>query len=301
MITEQTSPATTQKSEITTVRAQQPWKRIIHDPKHHFNDFCLFHALDGRWHCIGIQGNGTWASETGFFHASSDELYGEYSLHKPLLCDLEFGETANYAPQKHAPFVIERDSVYHLYFRQPNGTNLLLKSRDLFHWPRTPKVLFEENDARDVCIQKFGDAYHYYYCQWLEVDGTDRACILLRRSDDLEDWSDATTVHVDTSVESEHAHLESPFVIRHGNEYLLFVRNRLLDEKCVTTVFTSRTPDSFASGVRAWDFELENIHAPEIVEHNGKFYIARVSGPPDHLPGAPKRGGYVELAELVLE
>ena len=286
---------------MKSICAVQPWIRIVHDPAHHFNDFCLFRAHDNRWHCIGIQGDGTWKSETSFFHASSDELHGEYSLHEPLLCELEQGETHNDAPQKHAPFVVEKDGVYHLFFRRPYGTNLVLQSHDLFQWPRTPRVLFEENDARDVCIQNFDGVYHYYYCQWMKVDGVGRACIALRRSDDLEKWSEATAVHVDTSVESEHCHLESPFVIRWKEEYLLFVRNRHLEEKCVTTVFVSNQPDRFASGESAWDFEIENVHAPEIVECDGKFHIARVSGPPDHLPCAPRQGGYIELTELVIE
>jgi len=41
------------------------------------------------------------------------------------------------------------------------------------------------------------------------------------------------------------------------------------------------------------------VHAPEIVEVDGRFYIARVSGARHANPFAPLAGGWVEIAELV--
>jgi hypothetical protein len=275
-----------------------PWKRIIEYPENHLNDFCLFYALDGRWHAIGIMGTGTWESEDSLFHSSSANLYGPYENHEPLLTQLERGQTKNKAPQKHAPFVCVREKSYHMFFRRPQGTNLVLTSGNLFHWPSLPEVVFEENDARDACIQEFDGTYHWYYCQWQVVQGKGRSTIRLRRSTDLEHWSQEVDVHIDESRVVDHSHLESPFVIREAGKFWLFVRDRSLDDRCVTTVFQSNQPDRFASGKAAWDLEIENVHAPEIVRYENKWHIARVSGPPDELSQAPKRGGWIELAEL---
>lgn len=287
---------------MSVVRLTSPWTRIIEYPENHLNDFCLFRAHDGRWHAIGIMGTGTWASETSLFHCSSDGLAGAYEKHEPLLAVTSQGTTANAAPQKHAPFVVgsalsERGG-YQMFYRRPYGTSLRVRSDDLFHWSDPPEVVFEENDARDACIQCFDGVYHWYYCQWRVVNGVGRSCILLRRSDDLERWSEAVAVHVNESREVKHSHLESPFVIHEAGRYWLFVRDRSQDARCLTTVFASPSPDRFASGVHAWDAELENVHAPELVRWDGRWYIARVSGPPDHVAGAPKRGGWIDLAEI---
>lgn len=76
------------------------------------------------------------------------------------------------------------------------------------------------------------------------------------------------------------------------------MRDRSLDDQCVTTVFRSDSPHCFASGDQAWDTELPGIHAPELVKANGHWYIAKVSGPPDHLACAPKIGGWIDLASI---
>lgn len=286
------------ESNVAAPTIVAPWRRIITYPDNHLNDFCLFRALDGRWHCLGIMGTGTWSSERSFFHCSSPALHGPYEQHPPLLVELKRGETKNAAPQKHAPFVVLREKTCYLFFRRPPGTNLLLKSDDLFHWPLEPKVMFEENDARDACIQRFDGEYFWYYCQYRSIGGVGRSCIRLRRSQDLETWNKPVDVHVDQSRTVKHSHLESPFVIQAEGAYWLFVRNRSLDERCVTTVFRSDRPDRFRSGVRAWDAELEQAHAPELVFDEGKWHLARVSGPPDHLSHAPRRGGWIDLAPL---
>ena len=274
------------------------WSRVIEYPENHLNDFCLFKGLDDRWHCIGIMGSGTWSSETSLFHCSGPELLGHYEVHPPLLDELAQGATCNAAPQKHAPFVIIKDDSYFMFVRRPQGTNLLVTSSDAFHWSAEPIVVFEENDARDACIQEFDGVYHWYYCQWREVEGKGRSCIMLRVSSDLANWDAAVPVHVDTSREVTHSHLESPFVVRAANRYWLFVRDRSLDDQCVTTVFRSDSPHCFPSGGQAWDTELLGIHAPELVNADGHWHIARVSGPPDHLACAPKTGGWIDLASI---
>jgi hypothetical protein len=174
----------------------------------------------------------------------------------------------------------------------------MLVSSDLNKWPSTPTVLFEGNDARDACIQLFNGIYHWYYCQWQTVDGVGRSCIRLRKSTDLVHWSEPVDVHIDTSREVQHSHLESPFVISEAGCYWLFVRNRSLEERSVTTVFMSNIPDKFASGINVWNFELEFVHAPELVKVSDKWMIARVSGVYNDNAYAPIHGGWVDIAQI---
>jgi hypothetical protein len=275
-----------------------PWTRILSHPHHHLNDFCLFQARDQSWHVIGIQGSGTWASETTFFHFSSQSLFGPYQEHPALLAQLEQGASANPAPQKHAPFIVARENHYQMFFRRPPGTNLRLVSPHLDQWPAVPEVVFEENDARDACIQYYHGRYHWYYCQWRSMDGLGRSTVRLRTSADLEHWSAPVDVLVDYRYSVTHAKLECPFVVQAAGAYWLFVRDRWKDQDCITVVYRSDRPDCFALQGEAPCAELPDTHAAELVEQSGRWYIARVSGPPDHLACAPRQGGWIDLAQI---
>lgn len=72
-----------------------------------------------------------------------------------------------------------------------------------------------------------------------------------------------------------------------------YPRNHLND----FCLFKSDAPDRFACGEKAWDVELPGVHAAELVEAGGRWHIARVSGAPE-MPGAPKAGGWIEIARI---
>ena len=72
----------------------------------------------------------------------------------------------------------------------------------------------------------------------------------------------------------------------------------ILDKKTTTVVLFSETREEFPSGIQTWFHELDFIHAPEIVKHDGKYYIVRVSGPNHANKNAPEKGGWLEVAEF---
>ena len=275
------------------------WTRIVEYPDNHLNDFCMFRDLAGTWHCTGIMGTGTWESEQSLFHCSCRELLGAYEIHPPLLTEVPAtGSGGNTAPQKHAPFVVEKAGVYHLFYRRPPGTILRVKSADPSKWTGLGEVVFERNDARDICIVEIEGIYHIYYCQLELYAGENRSCIVLRRSRDLEDWGEPEVVYVDMMQTAVHSYLESPYVVQRPQGFYLFIRHRLLEEKCTTVVLFSERPDRFPTGERPWFHELDFVHAPEIVKHEGSHYIARVSGVKHASRCAPVEGGWVEIARL---
>jgi len=277
------------------------WRRIVEYPDNHLNDFCLFEDGEGTWHCIGIMGEGTWKSEQSFFHCTGKSLRESFTIRSPMLTGevrVVSGRSRNRAPQKHAPFVVYHDDMYHMFFRRPMGTNLHIRTRNPYDWPSNAELVFEESDARDVCILDINGVFHMYYCQLASVDGEDRSCIMLRQSADLIDWSEPMIVHVDMSETADHSFLESPFVVKNQEGYYLFIRHRRMDENVSTVVLYSEQPDCFPSGERAWFHRLDMVHAPEIVEHAGEFYIARVSGPPDVSSRYESNGNWIEIARL---
>jgi hypothetical protein len=205
----------------------------------------------------------------------------------------------NNRPQKHAPFVVFHQGLYHLFYRRPPGTILVARSRDPFHWPDEVELVFEAGDARDVCIVPIESRFHMYYCQSAAVEGHAQplSCILLRTSADLRNWSEAAIVHYDNRP-ANHSKLESPFVLPRPEGYYLFARDRYVTDRCLARVYFSKDARQFPSGERAWFGELEDVHAPEIVQVGKQDYIARVSGPGHANPNSPARGGWIEVARL---
>ncbi len=278
--------------------------RIVEYPENHLNDFCLFRDQSGLWHAIGIMGTGEAQSELRFFHSTGENLRRRFANRAPLFEGLPAWigtrRSGNLSPRKHAPFVVYHENEYHMFYRRPNGTNLHVRTRDPLHWPNQVELAFEEQDARDSCIIRVDEVFYHYSCQALEIDGLWRSCVAVRTSRDLREWGAAEPAHVDTSHVTEHSRMESPFVVHRPEGYYLFVRNRRFDYPSLTTVYFSPTPQRFPSGDRAWFAELENVHAPEIVEEAGRYFIARVSGPRHANRQAPEQGGgWIEVAELV--
>ena len=137
-----------------------------------------------------------------------------------------------------------------------------------------------------------------YYCQFINYEGVNRSAILLRKSADLENWGEAIITYVDLGYEDDHSKLESPYIVKEDEGYYMFIRHRHLDKKTTTVVLFSETREEFPSGIQTWFHELDFIHAPEIVKHDGKYYIVRVSGPNHANKNAPEKGGWLEVAEF---
>lgn len=279
------------------------WTRVVEYPTNHLNDFCVFEALDGRWHAVGIMGTGTWESETQLFHCSCDTLTGQYEIHDPLLADVEQGNTDNDRPGVHCPFVVVHEGMHHLFFRRPWGTNLRVSSPDPFHWPTVPELVFEERDARDPCIPRFDGVWYWYYVQRCTVDGVDRSAVMVRTSHDLRVWSDGEPAYVDYRHVVKHSRLESPTVFRSGDTYWLLVRDRKLETPetpAPAIAYASLNPRRFDSHVDPVTV-FPDLHAPEVVEVDGRFYVFRVSGVTHASLSGIDDHGWLEVAELRLE
>ena len=269
------------------------WHRIVHYPDNHLNDFCIFRDRDGVWHAIGIMGTGTWASEQSLFHASSPSLDQPFERHAPLFTENPSGDLA---PQKHAPFVIERDGTYFLYYRRPPGTIMLVQTENPWQWHGLGDELFTERDARDVCILEHEGRFLMYYCQSAEVDGELRVCVMVRTSTDLIAWSDGRIAHYDAPA--KHSFLESPFVIKRPEGFYLIECHRMIGRR-ISVVVLSEDPFHFPTGRDNWLTVLAPAHAPEIIDDGEQLHIAAVSGPVDPGYPPPKDGGWVDIAPLV--
>jgi len=281
------------------------WTRIIDYPENHLNDFAIFRAQDGVWHAMGIMGKGSFETETSLFHCSSPDLFGTFERHPPILTEKPDPADANQSNRKHAPFVLRHDGLYHMFYRRPNGTNLVVRTDDLFNWPGPGEIVFESSDARDACILNIEGTFHWYYVENIYPEGVGRSSIRLRKSEDLYTWSEPKTVHLDTGHECDHSRLESVFVVRRPEGFYAFAMHGIFSKEWgrpnVTVGHFSEDPEEFPSGDRMWICEFDNVHAAEFVEYEGKHYICRVSGARTSAAQVPRKyltSGWVEIAEM---
>jgi hypothetical protein len=215
--------------------------------------------------------------------------------------------------KKHAPNVVTRDGILHMIYRRPGGTIMHVRGKNPFEWDGLGTEIFTERDARDTTVVQDGDRYIMYYCQSREVDGVMRSCILARTSPDLETWSDAVPVFVDTKRVANHSLFENPYVVRRPEGWYLFASNRRdwrpADSPrspppvTVLTVSFSTDPLFFGRGVRTWFHEIStqhdgaiNPHAPEFVEADGRLWMVCVDRVKK--PGQPGLTGRLEIAPL---
>ena len=105
-------------------------------------------------------------------------------------------------------------------------------------------------------------------------------------------------VYIDTMQTCTHSYLESPYVVARPEGYYLFIRHRKLDENTTTVILHSDQPDNFPTDKRLWFHELHEVHAPEIIQFKGNYYIARVSGAQHANKKIPLVGGWVDIARL---
>jgi beta-fructofuranosidase len=285
-------------------RIKSSWRPLVTLPDRHVNDFCLFRDREGWWHAIGIQGDGTWEGEVSLFHCAGPSLDAPLEERPPLfepMPQMTGRAPASTRPQKHAPFVVESEGRYHLFYRRPRGAILKVTTTDPFAWPDEAELVFEEADARDVCLVRDRRGWLMYYCQSVEVEGAARSAVLMRESTNLRTWSRPHVALHETSHRAEHSLLESPFVVRRPEGFYCLARARWITDRCTTVVYFGRAPGRFASGDNAWFAELPDVHAAEAVEVDGGYCIARASAYAEAGTSNPPFPGVIEVAELSFE
>jgi beta-fructofuranosidase len=256
----------------------------IYDPsagekeKWYINDHCLIFGRDGLWHLFGIthQEPAAPLRERIFAHATAKTLLQKpWDKQPPAL---------TYAPEppwdeEHlwAPHVIEVEGTYYMFYcagaKDHSKYKLhLATSKDLKNWNRHPKnpMVVDGFDARDPFVMRHGDKWVMYYTANSSPAGGNHVvkCVT---STNLVDWGDTKVVYTDPSNGTYGGPTESPFVVRRGTKYYLFIGPRPGYDG--TDVFVSSDP-------LQWKIEDKvghiPAHAAEVVrDMDGKWYVSR--------------------------
>ncbi len=268
----------------------------IYDPsvgentKWYINDHCFARAQDGTWHMFGI----THAepanpeNEIHFAHATAKTLLQQPWDKQPFALDVARAEPWN---ETHlwAPDIVFHDGLYYMFYCAGGVDHAkskihLATSPDLETWTRSPHnpMVVDGFDARDpfiLSIENLRSSGHggrganrwvMYYTANSEPAGGNHvvACVTSR---DLLKWNHRRIVFTDPSIGTYGGPTESPFVVRRGDSYYLFIGPR--DGYDGTDVFLSHDPFH-------WDItnKVGHIpaHAAEVVQDaDGKWYISR--------------------------
>jgi len=264
----------------TFFAAAEPWC---------LNDHTFVQGPDGTWHLFAI----THPKPLDFFkdpgrrlaHATAASLPGPWAAQPPAVTR-DWEKYREYLLW--APYVLRYRDTYYMFVcvgdKDTHHYRIhLLTSPDLKEWTRSPAnpVLVDGFDARDPMVMRAGDQWVLYYAATTTPDGGNHivACVT---SQDLVHWGNRAVAFIHPRAGTFGGPTESPFVVRRGDRYYLFV---CADDW--TDVYVSRDPfhwefDRMTARIRA--------HAAEIVrDGDGRWYISHAGWMDGPLKMAPLR------------
>lgn len=254
----------------------------IYDPyvgepqKWYINDHCFIRGQDGTWHLFGI----THAEpanpedEDNFAHAQAASLMQSQWAKQPFALSVALD------PWKEthlwAPCIVKNKDLYYMFYCAGGADHAkyrihLATSKDLKIWTRHPNnpMVTDGFDARDPYVLKVGGQWVMYYTATSEPGGGNHI-VACRTSKDLVSWGERSTVYTDRSKGTSGGPTESPFVVRRGDWYYLFIGPR--GGYRGTDVFRSKDPFNWD---RATQVGHINSHAAEVVrDTDGKWYVS---------------------------
>ena len=241
----------------------------------YINDHCFVRGKDGVWHMFGI----THAEpakpldEKQFAHATAS------SLTQTPWKKLPFALSADQTRQETilwAPSVMFHNNTYYMFYVAGGSDNTKYKihlatSADLKTWTRHPKnpMVVDGFDARDPFILRVGGRWIMYYTANRAPAGGNHV-VAYRTSKDLVNWGERKIAFTDPTVGTFGGPTESPFVVRRGDFYYLFIGPR--GGYVGTDVFRSKDPLHWNLADKVGNI---NSHAAEVVRDvNGRWYVS---------------------------
>jgi beta-fructofuranosidase len=244
-------------------------------PPWYINDHCFVRGDDGTWHLFGITHTEPMdpMDERQFAHATSSLLTASPWTKRP------FALTANPAHGEvllWAPYVLRHQGVYYMFYVAGDADHTKFKihvatSPDLEHWTRhaANPLIVDGYDARDPFVTRIGERWVLYYTANSEPSGG-RHIVAYRTSDDLLKWGARQTAFTDQESGTFGGGTESPFVVRRGKFYYLFIGPR--GGYSGTDVFRSTDPFHWELTGKVGHIDA---HAAEVVrDRDGRWYVS---------------------------
>jgi hypothetical protein len=248
-------------------------------------DFGVWQAADGTWQLWSCIRHTNCGGNTRLFHGWEGQSLTDPDW-KPLGIMME-GDTTLGERQggMQAPHVIVKDSIYHMIYgswdnlclaTSVDGKNFRKVIQDhggtaMFRGPM--------ENTRDAMTIQIGDLYYTYYVGHNRdsSNANMKAAIFCRTSPDLMEWSEPVLVSGGGSVADFDTwgggDAECPFVVQLEDQYLLF-RNQIYGQNQINTQYLSGNPLDFGVNNDDKVVGMLEVAAPEIILHDGQYYIA---------------------------
>ncbi|MBN1528862.1 MAG: hypothetical protein JW895_07355 [Thermoleophilaceae bacterium] len=240
------------------------------------NDHTFAKGPDGLWHLFAITHPKPYDHAldpgTRLAHATARSLEqrGWRDEGFALTADPERGEHLLWAPH-----VVERDGTFHMFVCVGAAEGDLFSIRryesdDLWAWRRTegPPAVTDGVEARDPMVVRAGGRWVLYYTATERPDGG-RFVVAAVTSEDLVSWGPRRIVFTHPRAGAFGGPTESPFVVRRGPAWYLFVTD---DE--VVHVYASRDPFEWSFDDHVFAYRGR---ACEVVrDETGAWFISHV-------------------------
>ncbi|MBP7948675.1 MAG: hypothetical protein KA004_03395 [Verrucomicrobiales bacterium] len=245
-------------------------------------DFAVWQAADGSWQLWSCVRETKCGGRTRLFHRWEGGQLTDTDW-KPMgiamRADPALGETDG---GLQAPHVFKEQGRYHMVYgdwqriclaTSTDGKTFtrVLNARgqpDLFSGPY--------ENTRDPMMLKVGDLFHCYYMGHKQ-GAPFQSAIFCRTSEDLVRWSEPVMVSAGGQAARQSnwfgGDAECPFVVNRDGRFTLF-RTQLYGLKSLNTQYTSPNPLNFGVGHDDYRTGTLPVAAPEIIRHEGQWFVA---------------------------
>jgi len=267
-----------------------PWWQVAGDPdlgdytdaKQQPVDFGIWQAADGTWQIWSCIRHTRCGGHTRLFYRWEGKKLTDTDW-QPMGIAMEADPLLG--EQKgglQAPHVFKEGDTYYMVYGDWERI-CLAKSKDGKTFQR---VLNEKGQpdlfsgpypqSRDAMMLKVGNLFHCYYMGH-EKGAKYESAIFCRTSPDLKYWSEAMMVSAGgiavTQCNWYGGDAECPFVVHKDGLFYLF-RNQLYGVPSLNTQYASPNPLNFGVGHDEFRIGTLPVAAPEIILHEGQYYIA---------------------------
>jgi hypothetical protein len=245
-------------------------------------DFAVWQAADGTWQLWSCIRHTACGGQTRLLYGWEGASLGQRDWEPrgiAMEADVDLGETAG---GLQAPHVIKVEGIYHMFYGDW-GRICLATSTDGKSFERVlgangQPALFSGpyGNTRDAMVLDVDGVFHCYYTGHRE-HAQRAAAVFCRTSRDLQDWSDPVVVSAGGAAAGQTnwsgGDCECPFVVKRNGLFCLF-RNQRYGADNLNTQYCSTNPLDFGVDDDRCCVGTLPVAAPEIIEDQGKYYIA---------------------------
>lgn len=239
-------------------------------------DFAVWQAADGAWQLWSCIRGTDCGGMTRLLHRWEGRELTDPDwtpMGVAMQADPDLGETPG---GLQAPHVVRHEGHYIMFYGDWENICLATSSDGKVFQRRLTSTgvtgMFTEglgNNTRDPMAILIDRVWHCYYTAFPDQKGA----VYCRTSKDLVHWSDSKIVAFGGSAGTNPYSAECPFVVSRPEGYYLF-RTQRYGADAQTSVYCSPDPMDFGIDDDRYLLGTLPIAAPEVVEHEGEWYVA---------------------------